>query len=451
MKVFQSSIEGTGNFPSMLSGDMGMKRHLSLLPVPITIIIFLLVLQPLCWAQHVVAVYNPAGQRPNGEFVDKVLKKVMEETGVKRPLFAGQFTGGRKERIPVRTDEVSEINEWFYLRGWTDGLPIVPPTEKRVRAMLTGTDMPAAFVVATLDPMGGQATIEKIAVNAVMAGCRPEYMPLLIAAVELVAKPEFDLKGLATTTNPDAPMMIVSGPIVGQLDINAGTNTLGRGWRANASISRALHLIIQNIGGSWPGVTDMSSIGQPGDFVMMLAENSEANPWNPLHMELGHPRAANVVAVMAAEGTHGILGIGQSNEGFLKLVAAHLAGLERPYRSTILLIIAQDTAKMLAEKGWTREKIAEYITGLAKIPFWLFKERYLDTGAIRKGIPDWVFQVKDPDTMIPNPFIGRLLILVSGGTGEKSMLIPGWSDSEIVSKEIRLPSGWEERLQNNVK
>jgi len=413
--------------------------------------LLILCLYSPCWAQRTVEVYNPAGQQSDGVYVDRILKKIMDETGVKRPLLAGQFTGGKKERIAVRTDELSELNEWFYLRGWTDGLPIVPPTEQRVREMLKGSDLPADFVVANLDPMAGQATVEKIAVNAVMAGCRPEYMPVLIAAVELVAKPEFDLKGLATTTNPDAPMMIVSGPIVGQLDINAGTNTLGRGWRANASISRALHLIIQNIGGSWPGVTDMSSIGQPGDFVMMLAENSEANPWNPLHMELGHPRAANVVAVMAAEGTHGILGIGQSNEGFLKLVAAHLAGLERPYRSTILLIIAQDTAKMLAEKGWTREKIAEYITGLAKIPFWLFKERYLDTGAIRKGIPDWVFQVKDPDTMIPNPFIGRLLILVSGGTGEKSMLIPGWSDSEIVSKEIRLPSGWEERLQNNVK
>jgi len=401
-------------------------------------------------AQRTVEVYNPAGQQPDGVYVDRILKKIMDETGVKRPLLAGKFTGQKIERIGIRADEFSELNEWFYLRGWTDGLPIVPPTEVRVREMLKGSDLPADFVVANLDPMSGQATIEKIAVNAVMAGCRPEYMPVLIAAVELVAKPEFDLKGHATTTNPDVPMLIISGPIVKQLDINSGTNTLGRGWQANASISRALHLIIQNVGGSWPGVTDMSTIGQPGDFAMMIAENSEANPWNPLHMELGHPRAANVVAVIAAEGTHSILGIGQSDEGYLKIVAAHLAGLEKPYRGTMLLIIAQDTATMLAEKGWTREKIVAYITDYAKIPFKLYKERYLDTSVLRKGMPDWVFRVKDPETMIPNPLIDKLLVLVAGGTGEKSTLIPGWSNAGIMSKEIRLPSNWDELIQKKV-
>ncbi|HOH72847.1 MAG TPA: hypothetical protein PLS43_04360 [Syntrophales bacterium] len=401
---------------------------------------------PAAAAPRTVEVYNPAGQQPDGVYVDTILKKIMDETGVKRPLLAGKFTGVKKERIGIRHDEFSEVSEWFYLRGWTDGLPIVPPTERRVKEMLKGTDLPADFLVANLDPMGGQATVEKIAVNAVMAGCRPEYMPVLIAAVELAARPEFDLKGLATTTNPDAPLLILSGPIVEQLDVNAGTNTLGRGWQANASISRAIHLIIQNIGGSWPGVTDMSTIGQPGDFVMMLAENSAANPWGPLHMELGHPRAANVLAVMAAEGTHSILGIGQSDEGFLKLVAAHLAGLERPYRETMLLIIAQDTAKMLADKGWTRERMIAYITDRAKIPFRLYKERYLDSSALRKGMPDWVFRVQDPDAMIPSPLIGKLLILVAGGTGEKSTLIPGWYDAGIMSKEIRLPANWDELL-----
>ena len=417
--------------------------------VAVGILIFCLY-SPCQAAQRTVEVYNPAGQQPDGVYVDRILKKIMDETGVKRPLLAGKFTGQKIERIGIRADEFSELNEWFYLRGWTDGLPIVPPTEVRVREMLKGSDLPADFVVANLDPMSGQATIEKIAVNAVMAGCRPEYMPVLIAAVELVAKPEFDLKGHATTTNPDVPMLIISGPIVKQLDINSGTNTLGRGWQANASISRALHLIIQNVGGSWPGVTDMSTIGQPGDFAMMIAENSEANPWDPLHMELGHPRAANVVAVMAAEGTHSILGIGQSDEGYLKIVAAHLAGLEKPYRGTTLLIIAQNTAQMLAEKGWTREKIVAYITDYAKIPFKLYKERYLDTSVLRKGMPDWVFRVKDPETMIPNPLIDKLLVLVAGGTGEKSMLIPGWSNAGIMSKEIRLPSNWEELIQKKV-
>ena len=146
--------------------------------------------------------------------------------------------------------------------------------------MLRGADLSPEFVVASLEPMGGQATIQKIAVNAVMSGCRPEYMPVLIAAVEALKNPEFDLRGISTTTNPDTPMLVVSGPIVDQLRINSGTNALGRGWRANATIGRALHLIVQNIGGSWPGITDMSCFGQPGEFSMCLGENGMANPWS---------------------------------------------------------------------------------------------------------------------------------------------------------------------------
>ncbi|KAB0668843.1 hypothetical protein F6V30_15165 [Oryzomonas sagensis] len=397
-------------------------------------------------ASQQVLVYNPAGQREDGGYVDHLLKKLMIQAGVKKPAKAGMFSGAKIEKVAISSDAVAEVNEYFYDRGWTDGLPIIPPTPEKVREMLAATDLSPDMVIAPLEPMGGVATVEKIAVNAVMAGCKPEYLPLLLSAVELVAAPEFDLKGLATTTNPDVPMIIVSGPISKQLAINSGANSLGRGWRANASISRALHLIIQNVGGSWPGVTDMSTIGFPGDFAMMLAENREASPWPPLQTELGVPADANVVMLLAAEGTHSILGIGQSDTGFLNLVAAHLAGLERPYRATMLLIIAQDTAKMLADKGWTRETMTAYIKEHAKIPFKEYRERYL-RGAIRKGVPEWVYRIKDPQTMVPSPEIGKLLILVSGGTGEKSILIPGWYDTEIMSKEIRLPSFWEDLLQ----
>jgi hypothetical protein len=318
--------------------------------------------------------------------------------------------------------------------------------------MLTGADLFPEYVVAVLDPMGGQATVEKIAVNAVMAGCEPAHMPILIAAVEAIARPELDLRGVSTTTNPDIPMLIVSGPIVGQLGINAGTNTLGRGWRANATIGRALHLIIQNVGGSWPGVTDMSSIGQPGEFSMMLAENGPASPWGPLHVELGFPRASNVVIVLSAEGTHSILGIGINSEKFLKLVASHLAGLDRAYRSTFLLIIATDTAAMLARDGWDRQKIVGFIKANAVMPFPKYKELFLDSGRARRHeVPSWIFQNKDPNAMIPVPFFDHFLVMVAGGTGEKSMLIPIWSASKPVGKEIRLPSFWEDLLQKPIR
>jgi hypothetical protein len=399
-------------------------------------------------AEQAVEVYNPAGLRPDGVYVDTLLKKTMSELGKTRPPLAGVFLEGRTEKVTIRKDLFSEVNDLFYRRGWSDGLPIVPPTRERVEAMLRGADLSPDFVVAYMDPMGGQATVEKIAVNAVMAGCRPEYMPVLVAATEAVMNPNFNLRGMVTTTNPDIPMVIVSGPIARELDINSGTNALGRGWKANATISRALHLVIQNVGGSWPGVTDMSTLGQPGEFAMMVAENEEANPWTPLHMELGHPRKANVVTVVGAEGTHSILGIGQTLEGYLKLVADNLSGMDRSYRSLVLLVIAQDTAQMLAKEGWTREKIREAIVRNAVMPYPKYKERFIDTGMARLhgGAPAWVYDNKDPNAMVPVPVIDQLLILVSGGPGEKSMLIPGWSGSRAISKEVRLPANWQELL-----
>jgi hypothetical protein len=404
---------------------------------------------PGAYSAEFIEVCNPAGVRPDGVYVDKLLKRTMAELGKNRPPLAGEFPEGKVEKVSIRGDAFAGVNSLFYKRGWSDGLPIVPPTPERVKDMLRGADLDPGFVVATLEPMNGQATVEKIAVNAVMAGCRPEYMPVLMAAVEAIANPLFDLKGISTTTSPDIPMLIVSGPVSRQLDINSGTNALGRGWKANATISRALHLIIQNIGGSWPDVTDMSTLGDPGDFSMMVAENEKANPWNPIHMDMGFPKSANVVTVLAAEGTISVYGIGRSSEGFLKMIADYLAGMDRAYRSTLLLVIAQDTAQMLAKDGWTKEKISQFIRENARLPFFKYKERFLDPGMARipGGVPNWILQTKDPQALIPSPMIDQLLILVSGGPGEKSLFIPGWVYGKALSKEIRLPANWKELLE----
>jgi hypothetical protein len=395
---------------------------------------------------QVVEIYNPAGLREDGVFVDRILKKTMVEFGKIRPVLAGDFPEVRVEKISVRKDLFEEVNDLFYRRGWTDGLPVVPPTKERVKEMLRGADLSSDYRLAFVDPMGGQATVEKIAVNAVMAGCRPEYMPVLMAAVEAIADPALDLRSVATTTNPDTPMVIVSGSVSRRLNINSGTNALGRGWKANTTISRALHLIIQNIGGSWPGVTDMSCLGQPGEISMMLAENEEANPWPPFHMDLGYPKAANIVTVIAAEGTHSMVGIGHDSKGYLRLVADHLAVLERVRRTTMLLVIAQDTAAMLARDGWTRETIRKFIYEHARIPFSKYKEKFIDHRR-DSGAPAWVLDTKDPNAMVPVPMIDQLLILVSGGPGEKSLLVPVWTGSKAVSREIRLSTGWETLLK----
>ncbi len=390
-----------------------------------------------------ITVLNPAGVGENNIYIDDLLKTSMANTGVSKPRLAGEFPKQRAEEVEVKNDEFSEINLLFYHRGWTDGLPIVPPTPERVAQMLEGADLSPDFLIATLAPMEGQATVEKIAINAVMAGCQPAYMPILLAAVEAAADPALDLRGISTTTNPDVPILLVSGPVVAELGLNCSTNTFGRGWRANASIGRAFHLILQNVGGSWPGVTDMSTLGQPGEYSMLLAENAAANPWQPVHMALGLPHAASAVTVFGAEGYKGVLGIGQSHEGYLKLIASELKGHDRPYRSTMMLVIAQDTAGMLAQAGWTKESIEKYIREAAKVPFREVKEQFIDTH-MAAGVPGWMFSVTDPNQLVPKPFIDQFLIVVAGGPGEKSMLIPGWAAGHAVSREVRLPFNWRE-------
>ena len=393
-----------------------------------------------------ITVYNPSGVRESGQFVDEALLQAMKTQGISRPKNAGQFPKDRTETVSVKSDGFDEINELFYRRGWTDGLPVVPPTPERVVNMLRGADFSPEDTVAVLDPMGGKATIEKIAVNAVMAGCLPAHLPLLIAAVEAASRPEFDLRGMMTTTNPDAALLIVSGPFVKDLGVNSGTNSFGRGWRANTTISRAFHLILQNVGGSWPGVTDMSTMGQPGDIIMLFAENAEANPWEPIHQAFGVPAAANAVTVVSAESFSGILGIGQTRQGYLNLIASWMKGHDRPYRSDLVIVIAQDTAQMLAQEGWNKASIEAYLRSKAKVPFKEFKEQFVDTNmaSINRGVPAWAFKVTDPEQLVDKPFVDRFLIVVAGGTGEKSMLIPGWAGGKAVCREVRLPANWKE-------
>ncbi len=391
-----------------------------------------------------VWLYNPSGIRADGMSVDRQLKATMEDAKITKPPLAAQGPVSRVEMI-LADDPFNAANRLFYQRGWTDGLPIIPPTDARVAAMLKGTDRAPNEVVAALDPMGGQATVEKIAINAVMAGCSPEYMPILIAATEAIADPGFDLWGVGTTTNPDATMLIINGPIAKQLDINSGANALGRGWEANARIGRALHLIEQNVGGSWPGVSDVSSLGMPGDFSMMLAENEAANPWQPLHVERGFAKDKNVVTVVSAEGMQRVLDIGVDAEGFLRNTANFIAGSDVANRP-LLLILVPNTAQKLATAGWNKDKIRQFIAQNTTVPFRDYKRKFLDTGRI-KNAPASVLAITDPNAPVPVPSFSELMILVAGGNGEKNMLIPMWN-AQAISKEIKLPPNWNDLLAN---
>jgi hypothetical protein len=190
------------------------------------------------------------------------------------------------ERVIV-ADNPETIFQLFIARGWMDGLPFIPPRDERVARMLAYADRDPKEVVAVLPPRWGEATLEKIAVNAVMAGCLPQYLPVVMTAVSAMAEEAFNLYAVQATTHPCTPLILVNGPMAKELNINGRYNALGQGWRANATIGRAIRLILLNIGGGEPGVLDRATVGHPGKYSYCLAENEAENPWIPLHLEKG--------------------------------------------------------------------------------------------------------------------------------------------------------------------
>ena len=197
--------------------------------------------------------------------------------------------------------------EALYDRGWTDGLPVVAPTPARVLRMLAGTSRAPDEVVATVPPNLVPATVEKVAINAVLAGCRPEYLPVVLAAVEAACAEEFNAHGLLATTWAAAPAVLVHGPIARRIGINTGGNALGQGTRANSTIGRALQLVIRNVGGGRPGEVDRATLGQPGKVGLCFAEDEQGSPWEPLSVSRGVPAGASAVTVFAAEGAQGVV------------------------------------------------------------------------------------------------------------------------------------------------
>ena len=209
------------------------------------------------------------------------------------------LTALQSEKIEV-DDDIWAAKAFFEEKGWGDGLPIIPPTEERVAQMLAAQRKPDEMIGA-VPPRWAQATVEKIAINGVMAGCKPEYMPVLIAAVEALTDPKLNLYALQATTGGPAVMIIINGPIRKKLNINGGPNALGEGWRANATIGRFVQLVKRNIGGSYPGTTCKATLGWPGKYSICVGENEEGSPWEPLHVERGFKAEQSTVTAISAD------------------------------------------------------------------------------------------------------------------------------------------------------
>ena len=318
-------------------------------------------------------------------------------------------------------DEASAL-EVLHLRGWTDGLPVVIPTEGRVEALLAGVEIEPDVIVAIIGP--GQATVEKIAINAVMAGCRPEHFPVVLAAVRAVGDPEFDIDNMQSTTHGLGPVIIVNGPareVCGP--IASGWGALGPGHRANASIGRALRLCLMNIGGARPGHGDMAALGQPGKFTCCLAEDEEGSPFSPLHTSFGYDADQSAVTVVGVDAPHSVMmqtddDDPEAHERILRVVAASIAiaGANNTQigRGPVVAALNPIHAGVLADAGLTREDVCDRLFKLAVTP-----NSVMRGWATKRAIPDGDGDL--PALRGPE----EIVLIVAGGGGMYSAVFSG--------------------------
>ena len=342
----------------------------------------------------------------------------------------------RAARIEV-ADDLDEINRVYRERKWGDGLPIVPPTIERVEKMLRGANRPAEELVARIAPGFGAATVERIATNAVLAGCLPEYLPVLIAAVEAVAAPEFNLQGIQATTNSAAVCIIVNGPVAQLLEINGTFNCLGQGAWANATIGRALRLVLQNIGGAWPGEMDRATHGQPGKYTFCCAEHEAGSPWAPLHVERGFAKDRSTVTVVSVEGTMNMNTHTKDAGELLRVIAEtmiHPPSNEYCHGGEPWLVLSPEHAEILQRGGLGKHDIKLELFERSKMR----ADRMTAKDLLRvHASRSHEFGEIGPDTMLTIAERPEdIWFVVAGGPGTHSVYMPGFGHSHAVTREV---------------
>ena len=339
----------------------------------------------------------------------------------------------------IEAGPLEDEAELCFERGWTDGLPVVPPTPTRVIRMLAGTGRAPDEVVAVVPPDLVACTVEKVAINAVLAGCRPEYLPVVLTAVEAVCGEEWNAHGVLATTWFSGPVVVVNGPIAPAIGMNAGINCLGQGNRANATIGRALQLVIRNVGGGRPGDVDRATLGQPGKFSACFAEREDDSPWESLATErAGIPPDRSALPVFAGGGVQGIADqASRTPESLARTFAACLRVVMHPklvIGADAMLVVSPEHARVFREAGWSKPRLRAELDALLLLPG---GELVRGAHGIAEGIPERL-----ADATLPKFRPGGLLIVHAGGTaGLFSAVIGGWVSgamgSEPVTREIR--------------
>ena len=340
--------------------------------------------------------------------------------------------------LELETGSPEELIELFESRGWGDGLPLVPPTKDRVDAMLAASPGEPALdpdeVVATLEPRRGEATRRAIAINAVLAGCRPGVLPVLTTAVRALAAPELNLRGVNATTHPVAPLLVVHGAAVAEHGFNPGLGTFGPGTRANASVGRAVRFVLMHVAGARPGAGDASTQGQPSKYGYCIAENESASPWESYPKSVGVD-AESAVTVHCGENPHNFHDMESDGpEPILRKAASVMATLgsnNAPVSSAeFFVVLGPEHAATIAGAGWSRADVQRFLWDHTRLPTRVLREAF-DVVQVKEGLRDL------PDDALAPIADGAecFRVLVAGGAGKHSCVIPSWG----MTKSVTLP------------
>lgn len=350
-----------------------------------------------------------------------------------------RFNGGLAAR-KVEFGEYDDPMEVCFERGWTDGLPVTPPTDERVLRMLKGTTRKPSEVIGCIPPNLSECTIEKVAINAVLAGCRPEYMPVLLAALEAALEPVFTLHGVLATTYFSSPVIIVNGPVAKKIGMNSGLNALGQGNRANATIGRALNLIVRNVGGGRPGEADRATLGAPSKYTLCFAEDESDPDWEPLSVARGFPRGASTVTLFQGHGVEAVVDQkSRSAEALTRSIGMCLTKIGHPklvQSARAVLVLSPEHYAIYRESGWNRKRMERALYEATIRPG---KDLVAGADGVGEGIPparanEMVAKFHDD---------GLMVVRAGGSAGLFSAILPGWlagrkrDELQPVTKEVR--------------
>lgn len=347
-----------------------------------------------------------------------------------------RFGGSSLKSRRIQFAALEDPFEAAFDRGWSDGLPVVPPTEARVLAMLEGTSRDGAEVIAVVPPDLRQATVEQVAINAVMAGCKPEYFPVVLAAVEAACTEEFNMHGLLATTYFSGPIIIVNGPIANRIGMNSGGNALGQGNRANLTIGRALQLVIRNLGGGRPGEVDMGVLGSPGKLSFCFAEREHDSPFEPLATERGLEPGTDALTLYAGHGPTGVIDqISRNPESLTRSLAASLQS-DGHYKLAMafdaMLVVTPEHGRVFADAGWDKARLRQELDQLLVTDG---SKMIRGADGIDEGLP-----AAFADSPIPKFRPTGLHIVHAGGdAGLFSAILGGWVAGTKGSEAITVP------------